>query len=500
MDIIKDKPNSIPNIMPTNTLRSIVYGLIAILLLLGGYFRSHGQSGASLYHLQAETFQGSYLNPAFLPQEKFILGLPGISAVSVAVNSPLTYNNVYIDEPAVGEDHFNEGGLLGIDGKSFASFDLDMTLLYLAWRPNRHAGLSFSIRQRAAGVTYVDRDLVRLGVDGEPAIQGRTINIERTMLDARYFREYGLSMATTLKQYGLDLGARVKLIHGIANASSDPNLQANFTVTEDGFGSSASLTSVIARTAGFDDVQEVRTHTSPSGGNFGVGVDLGVNWRMNQYFSTSLAINDLGLVRWKKDITNYELQDVNIEIPTLQDIIRDRTFNSVLLDSIENIFEEDTTNTAYTTGLNTNIFGSATFHATKNDLATLSFGSFFVQDRARMIFGLGYTRKLKNWLALSLNAVHTQQSGFDLGAGLALDFAGMQIYAASDKLTQLGDYKNMQAFDARFGVVFIFGRRKEKVKGPKEEKSNYEDGGIYQIIPLRRQPDPYKYPKKRKAG
>ena len=479
--------------------RYLIYWLLAASLLLIGHMKLHAQSGASIYHLQNETYQGSFFNPAFHPNEKFILGIPVLSGMTVGANAPFTFNEVTVENER-GNLEVSEQMLADqLEDKTFVSWESDFTLLYLGWKPRKKIGVSFSARQRAFGTAYIDRDIGRLAILGNSEFENRTIILERTLVDVRYLREYGLAFAGTATDYNIDIGMRVKMIHGIANIVSDPDADATIFVG-DGFEQSARISSIILRTSGLESMDVPRNHYSPNK-NFGLGIDMGVNWRVQPQWSLAIAVNDFGFISWKADNKIYQANDVDVEVDGAEDVIGNGSINSILVDSIQHVLEADTTTDRYRTALNTNVYASSTYHITSKDMATLSLATYFVQNQSRVMFSLGYTRKVGNFLAVSANATRVPQDGFDLGMGLALDFAGMKVYAASDKLTKIWDYENAQAFDARFGMVFIFGRgknRAKKVQGP--EDAEYNDGAIYQKIRRQRPPQPYRYPKRTKLG
>jgi len=100
------------------------------------------------------------------------------------------------------------------------------------------------------------------------------------------------------------------------------------------------------------------------------------------------------------------------------------------------------------------------------------------------LYALGYTHKFKKVLSLSANLTHIQDEGVDLGIGILLDFAHFQFYMSTDEIAQFSTIQNPDAFDAKIGMVFLFGRENIRIATKQS---------IYRKIKKRKQPHPYKY-------
>jgi len=369
----------IPHIVFNNEVKRMKRNALIILILLLICSDILAQSGSSIYHLKGATFQGTNFNPSFMPHEKFVLGLPIISGVNIGLNAPFTYDEVMkSDENALaekfnGEDHF--------------SAQADITLLYLGWKPIDRLGISLFARQRFQTRAYIDESLAQAAADGMKDLNSANIQSNDTKIDARYYREYGIGLATSSKDRKIDFGIRVKLIYGISNISSSDNMALSVEVNDldkienmiqntegqlnmDDLKQSVQISNAYVNTSGENTVQDFSSHINPTQ-NIGMGLDLGINWRLDQNVSVAFAVNDIGFINWKKDIKNYEVDNLNLNISSADDLmLSDGTIDATLIDSLQNVLEADTTHSAYKTGLNANAFGSISYDITSRDQAT----------------------------------------------------------------------------------------------------------------------------------
>ena len=69
-----------------------IVSLLSICLFAG--LKSSGQTSLSFYHLGDATYQNSNLNPAYIPDGRWFIGLPVLSGVHVHANNKFSYNQL----------------------------------------------------------------------------------------------------------------------------------------------------------------------------------------------------------------------------------------------------------------------------------------------------------------------------------------------------------------------------------------------------------------------
>lgn len=452
----------------------------------------------SLYHLGNTTFQGNHMNPSFVPNGKFYLGLPVLSGVMLDINSPYSYN----DATTVNELGVREWDISGMvakaSEKNYFSLESEISTFYIGFKTNSTTGLSLFVRERIAARGFFSQEVLDFAWNGNRDYVGTYLDMSTMAADARYYREYGLGFWKDIPKQKLQLGVRVKFLNGMLSAISDQDFSGNIRIDDDNYNHTITTQNANLNTVGINLLEngsnsEIQSHLTGNG-NIGFGIDLGMNWQVNEYFSTAISINDLGYINWKDDAKNYMLSDTTFTFTGL-DLKDIDNIEDAIKDSLLNRFEDSITYKSYTSGLNTSAYISGTYHLTKQDRFTATLSPHIVQGNWRMLYALGYTRQFGNFFSVSANAIRKPQQGIDFGMATALTVGGIQLYVASDQLIRAWDVPNTKSFDIRFGINFVFGRNKvikddrKDLQHPsafgKKEKVEKSDG-IYWIIPKRK--------------
>ncbi|MFY0628310.1 MAG: hypothetical protein JXR07_18585 [Reichenbachiella sp.] len=466
------------------------------------------QSGISLYHLNNSTFQGNNFNAAYMPEGKLFLGIPGISGIAADVNSPYSYNDAFTTNE-LGENQLDIDNMVRLaNNVNFVAIQAEVSTLYLGFRPKSTTAFSFFIRERVSAAGFYTDETAQFAWEGNGSFAGNELDLNNTILDARYYREYGLGLWKSIPNKGINFGVRLKFLNGMASIITDKNFDGTVQVGQN-YDHNFNVNNARLNMSGYNlltndstSSDELTSHLI-SNGNLGFGIDLGAHWKINDQLSASVAINDLGFINWKDDTENMFLIDTTFYYEGVSQNASD--FGEAIQDSLFNRFADSTTFESYRSGLNTSAYGSLLFQLTPDDLITGTIGTHVVQDRFRMLYAIGYTRKVGDILKASANVIRTPQQSIDLGLAVAATFGPFQMYMASDKVIKIWNVPEARAFDFRFGINFIFGRTKEvkddrsdlqhpSIYGKKErvEKSD----GIYWII-KRQHPRPIYEPPKR---
>jgi hypothetical protein len=450
------------------------------------------QSGMSLYHLNNATFQGSNFNPAFIPDGKLFIGIPGLSGVMLDYNG-LSYND------AIGTDEAGQR-ILDIDKivrnsdkLNFISAEAEISTFYLGYRPSSTLAVSFFVRERMSAKGFYTEDMVSLW-NGNTQFIGGEVSLDKALIDQRYYREYGIGIWKSLPNKGLNIGVRAKFLNGMVSVVTDKKFDGTVAFDEDNGQINFSATHANVNTSGLNIMQSTNSNDLVShlisNGNIGFGIDLGAHLKVTKEISVALSVNDLGYINWKVDPENYILKDTSFifEGIELKDI---DNLSDAYADSLKNYFQDTTLVQSYKTGLNTSAYGSVMYQLTPNDLFTATISSHVVQSNFRMMYALAYTRKVGKVLNASLNVMRIPQQGIDVGVAAAVNLGAFQMYIASDKLLKVWNVPEASAVDFRFGINLTFGKQKVQKDDRsdlyhpspygKEEKVEKSDG-IYWII------------------
>jgi len=466
--------------------------LTTALLLLT--FSSFAQYGTSFYHLGNATMQSTDYNPAYFPEGKFFLKLPG-PGMNLYLNNAFSYSDV-ITKQDNGDLAINANDLIDGFGKSFhITGDITSNLFHIGYQfgprnqpDSTGLGISFFANIRTNFNMALPSSFLDLLWQGNGAFIGE----EQTLafgVNSTVYLERGLGLSYSLPQSNLKLGLRLKLLNGYSNYSTPSDSEATFLTkgTEDNYALEASYQNIIIRSAGLvniNDIEEGSTTYLDSftdeddyasigiPANKGFAVDLGAEYKIGSNFTVALAINDLGRINWTENIFTYGVRDSSgVGIPIFD--LLDDNLENVLEDTFSNAFDYYELNEAYKTNLPTRIVASLIYTPwdDKTDIiATLN--SRIIQGEFRSGFGIGINRKFGPKFILSTSVTKMPQQGLNMGAAISATAGFIQFYAGVDKMMGYSVY-DLDWIQGQAGINLVFGsgpKRIKKVKPPKVKK------------------------------
>jgi hypothetical protein len=142
----------------------------------------------------------------------------------------------------------------------------------------------------------------------------KTYDIGNIGIDAKSFTELAFGHSHSINDH-LRIGAKVKALFGVGRGSFDfKNVKANlvgdeWSITGDGLAS-VSMKGFKYKTKTKKYNASSETYERVNGadvdgaglGGFGLGVDLGAIYKINQDFTVSAALLDLGFINWTNDV------------------------------------------------------------------------------------------------------------------------------------------------------------------------------------------------------
>lgn len=165
----------------------------------------------------------------------------------------------------------------------------------------RRDGHQFGLHHRVRLDAELDAPgaLVRLGVEGNAPLAGSELEV-LPQGDVMLYHEIGLHYGRSLTPK-LAVGARMKLLAGSAHVGEFEG-SARVTTAADDYRIDYALAAAF-RTAGTDFDLDAETYefdldAGELGAGLGAAVDLGIVLRPRRAFEVSIALRDLGAIRW----------------------------------------------------------------------------------------------------------------------------------------------------------------------------------------------------------
>ncbi len=467
----------------------IIYKIIfSLVLLIGAGVYTWAQTQNSLYFMNGVP-QANRINPARNPGCGFYIGIPILSTLSTQLSSnPLAYEDVIYPHPT--EDSLitflhplgdQEAFLKKLKPLNVLLADTRTSFISIGF--GTEAGFfTLDLITRADATLYFPGDLARLVLEG--ADEGGVYNMDGTGLDFSGFDEIAVGWSGGIGS-NWQIGIRAKALFGFGNLSTSRselevstseelwNIQADME-----FNASLPFAEVVYDEDGnIEDiiVEEEISSTRPSAlfkqafnaKNFGLAVDLGVDYRPTDRWLLSASVLDIGYIHWTDEVhkvsfkTDYDY--LGLEVNPFE-FTGDLSFGdyvdssfSAMADSLAGGLEF-TPGGDYNSHLNPKLYVGASWWATPS----INFGLLSRTDFLREVIFEQLTASANfaagRILNFTLSYTYTTAYWKNIGAGISLNAGPLNLYLISDNtLNALFWTEEARAVNFWFGVNLVFG-------------------------------------------
>ena len=471
--------------------------LIAALCLLGiGTVKAQYNETNNLFYHSFRTPQSHMLNPALFPNNNsFYLHLPGFG---VHFGSPLAINDIVrLDTSGDTTTVIDVNKMLdAVSRENDFRFGTEFNFFGMGLKIGRTFA-SMNVRMMNninVGLPIATINALRYGnVDAN----GNPINevslFDGDLLNSTNYLEISVAGGHTIEPLGLTVGARAKLLYGIANLQTD-NTYAVLR-TDDEFESigvdiyyeiqGASAVAVDSNGVRLTSIGELLDIFHA---NTGLSFDIGARYDMGP-FSFSASINDLSAgIHWRRNVNTITPEGghavVNFDGQEVTGLLNGGNLNADSLTAyyqqvLNGLTPTNDTTANYWYGIPTKLNLGASYSFAKFFRAGLLFHGQFdrglltkhnkyavelgngVSNTFRFNTTLSFGVNLFNWLEVlagsSIIYDGTKMDLFNPGIGLVMTpFTVMQIHLMADYISSiyLADSK---AFNVKFGLSLLFG-------------------------------------------
>lgn len=335
--------------------------------------------------------------------------------------------------------------------------------------------ITFSYRFRMQAGCAFSRDLVTLLAKGNSAFMGAEnpadINVE---IDAKAFSELNFGYQINLSDK-LSLGARLKFLMGFANARSqsinmqlftDPDSYA-ISVT-DKIDLDVCLPNAFTFEKGNFKFSDGHFHFGSLFRNPGLGVDLGADYRFNEHFGVSAAVNDLGFIVWKRNAMHIKGNPQNagalyhdgsvvfngFDPHQLRLLVNDQEYRQQYLDTLSQYLGLEGEVQKYTTGLNTSMLLRGYYDIHPDHRATAQLQGWFTGIEFIPALTLAYNATFIDMFDLVATYTATPYCYTNFGLGVGMRFYYFYLYAATNNVVSVFDPANARQFNVHVGLMF----------------------------------------------
>ena len=316
---------------------------------------------------------------------------------------------------------------------------------------NELATFGLSTRVVGGGNVLYGGQIFELAKNGNGAFAGEEINLGNFGMNAQAYYEIGFGAAFPIVKIGelVDLrgGFKVKQLIGL---SAIQTVQSDVLLNTHPEGRELDFTMDyrVNIAAPLDEGQEI-TSILNSGLGRGLGFDAGVSGKILDRFRVSLAVNDIGGIRYSGQVRNYSTSEnynwkgLNIDFDSLESALE------LGLDTFLQEFDLTETNESFRTPLATRLVLNGTFGLGQMSKKGMTFyrhnfhltyiqGFTNVPGNSTIPFiNAAYAFNLANMLTVGANLGYGGSYGFNMGTFLSANLAVVRIGIGTNSLLGL---------------------------------------------------------------
>ncbi|MEI6123052.1 MAG: DUF5723 family protein [Bacteroidota bacterium] len=465
-------------------MKKFILQTIAFFLFLIFSDLVKAQDDMTIYNLSSVP-QSNYDNPAFMPDCKFHIGCLPIVFVPILSsnytnisNSGFRWDNAIREDKAKDSLYLDINKLLdGLSKKNYLSINQQIELISFGFKIKRTHYVNFSLTETFNFRFCYPKDFLLLA-NGNSQFIGSEANLNGVGIDITHCREFAIGYTNQIDKKWT-VGGKAKLLFGLSNMWTKES-KATLSVDNDYYDLTANSNLVVFTSAPeklYDTFNDTTGNTSITKQDFskymlnfnnpGFGIDLGVNYKLNEKWSFAGSIIDFGYIFWKTGTrkftsadTSFTFRGIDINEMIRNDTIKFPDVLRKLVDSIGNIFKIDEKNKNYASPLCPKIYLSATYTISKKDRVSFIFRGDIYKKNIHPAFSLAYNRKFGNIIDLAISYSYMNKDFLNLGFGSSVRFGPFQIFLASDNILATIIPYHTKNINVHFGCNYVFNYKK----------------------------------------
>lgn len=443
------------------------YPMLRSLLLSLGFLLSLSAATAQ-QELSTSMLPGSWqrnkLNPALFPEYKVTIGLPGVYSNLFLEN--LDFNQIILNQPNGDRLIDPDKAITQLQENNVFRQNTTIETLSFGLRFGKLA-ISAGHAVHFNGFVHYPKTLPQLIWQGNAQFIGQDITFGPDIQFTGH-SELSLGLAYQISP-ALSFGARAKYLNGLADASTPHNrlslytnpdafelqLEADYQVNLTG---SLTLDGFNEPELDFDfgNVDFDRLFSA----NNGFALDLGLAYQTDKWH-VAASVLDLGRIRWTEKAQfyrlrgSYEYQGLDIA----QDILNDNVNTGSILDTLQSIYQTEQGPVEYSQTLAPRFYLNAGYQiTTKTSLGMVLYGEQF-RGVPFHAFAVSVNTALLPWWQIGTSYAIRNNRYDNVGLHTALKLGPVQIFAASDNVSNLWRFAARPDLNIRLGLNLLFGKR-----------------------------------------
>ncbi len=417
------------------------------------------------------TYQSTYINPAFSSKYKVSIGIPVISSLYINnTRSGFTLKDVTesIDDSSYLDlNKFCEK----IDGDAIAITTISNTDIFHVSFPIGKFQFSFNSTLKAQTTQAISKDFIGFVVNGNSYFKGQTADFKAFDINSINYVENGFSLARKFEK--LSVGVRAKYLIGLAIVQTK-NIKMGVTTPDNTYDPLIVHSGGTINTAGVplfadsvtgeekdDSQKDFNVSDLTKMRNNGIGFDIGFTYKVRPKLMVHASVTDLGAaIKWKGSPYNYTLENADVQYDGFtQEHLNSGEAQNAYTDSLVKLLSKSTvTSKSFTTSLNARYFAGADFQLTKSDVVGFLFQGQKVVGKFIPAYTFSYTHSFGNVWDLTTNYSIYNKAFVNVGVGTALKLGPVQLYLISDDILVYIKPETKNTVYFRFGLNLTMGK------------------------------------------
>lgn len=450
---------------------------------------SHAQNKELLYGFN-DLPQTLLLNPGATVDFNGHIGVPFFSQIhfSAGITGFSTYD-IFKDDGRDINLKIQEV-IFSLSDADHISVNQQLELFSIGWRKNESTYFSAGVYQELDVINYFPKDLAILVWEGNANNLNRAFNLGDLKFKGELITVYHFGINKVIDKK-LTIGARAKLYNSVFNVKSTNN-SGTFTTktstTNNNFYEQILSADIEVQTSGIKSLTDSK-NSDPSqdakrlltrsiiSGNFGLGIDLGLTYAINEQWETSLSLLDFGAIYHISDTEKhaikgtYNLEGLELTFPAILQGDETTPYWENLVDDLEEQFDLKSSKQSYVS------WRSAKFNAALNyafgkeiskecDCANPQKGfqnkvgaqlyTIFRPKAPQLAFTGFYYRNIYDFLKLKATYTIDPYSSKNIGLGVSTHIGNFNMYASVNNLLEFQNIAKAQSVSLQLGFNLIF--------------------------------------------
>ncbi len=445
----------------------------------------------SVQQIQAQNFfeynnrhlpQSHTINPAFIPQYKFSLGMGYFSAgMDLAGGNLNSFFNASETQVQTISRLINE------DEKQIGLDNQLSTNLFFAGLRLKKSYMSFSSSMNYQGSIRIPKDLFGLMFLGNGAYIDRDANLDFSGTEFMAYNQNQFSYGRFINNK-LSIGANVGILNGIAHVGLN---QARLGITTDTGTSSiysigingqmqgnaslfgldfGQLSSDSSYRENLDQIIENNLNNFDLGSNRGYNFGFGFTYRPIEKLRISGSVQNLGYIKWKNGAQNFSMPNFNWTFNGLDtnqiDQIGGNGTNNVTKEITDSLLNKLSINSnsveSYTTNLKPRYVLSAEYFLTPRTQVQWIGGFGFGVKGDKVMNTLSINQELGEWVDIRGSFTLVDDKASRVGLGMSLNLGPVQAFFNINNFLVVSNWDKAKNISGMVGFNLNIGRLKDK--------------------------------------